>query len=683
MNRWRSFLLAAGVAVVGVSGYFLQTENGTLAPMARERVERGRAPRGGGSPTAGEASFALAQSYAYPYAGADRVPLCTDDPECVFVCHVGAVTGSATAWECKGHDGLSVGTVTDPGGTVIDSLIPGVKAREITAADAPSIASAAIDALFAPTQAYTVVVGGFTRASSSPNYFWADGDATVNITFQARTAGNMTCNNSVAAPLSSTSITNGWGLASCRWNGASEYKATVNLASNTTTDATGHGTPTGGGEWYMGTNSARSVSFDGPMVFVAGYSTSKSDAYMTTLMAKFYGTYSATGVLGSGVGQLTGEDNTATTGNVDMILPYGGQVISSSGALTSKGHTNTWAADALDLSTDTDIGTPTVNANVSSGPFAVWGKAAECDELVAANVLALDGKRGATAGTAAGYYNVSAFLKAGLTGVTRTKAQLCGVVAGGTGSACCNVTGLTSTATRFQCTILAAGGGITSVRPEVRVGNATPDVGSIQVCHRQHTYGPNTEPPEPDNTAHGNLYYSLDATADGWPNAALGGKREVAFIPKYDPDTQWVAGQTEAMRVLDSYVAAADHSVAFVFGYSTPARLLVTSRDAVGGNSDITVDGIGLTAGTPYAAALAWRPLGGGKCRLYAYLNACAGGVCNHPTTGDATTLVASDVTGTAVCPSTPTDALMGIRGPDVSAFPSSLTIIGVRNYSL
>lgn len=47
MNRWRSFLLAAGVAVVGVSGYFIQTENGTLAPIARERVERGRFPRGG------------------------------------------------------------------------------------------------------------------------------------------------------------------------------------------------------------------------------------------------------------------------------------------------------------------------------------------------------------------------------------------------------------------------------------------------------------------------------------------------------------------------------------------------------------------------------------------------------------------------------------------------------------
>lgn len=47
MNRWRSFLIAAGVAVVGVSGYFIQTENGTLAPIARERLERGRFARGG------------------------------------------------------------------------------------------------------------------------------------------------------------------------------------------------------------------------------------------------------------------------------------------------------------------------------------------------------------------------------------------------------------------------------------------------------------------------------------------------------------------------------------------------------------------------------------------------------------------------------------------------------------
>jgi len=47
MNRWRSFLLAAGVAVVGVSGYFLQTDRGNLAPSPRERVERGRFPRSG------------------------------------------------------------------------------------------------------------------------------------------------------------------------------------------------------------------------------------------------------------------------------------------------------------------------------------------------------------------------------------------------------------------------------------------------------------------------------------------------------------------------------------------------------------------------------------------------------------------------------------------------------------
>lgn len=51
MNRWRSFLLAAGVAVVGVSGYFITTEDGRVLPTgARERVERGRFGRDG-SPT--------------------------------------------------------------------------------------------------------------------------------------------------------------------------------------------------------------------------------------------------------------------------------------------------------------------------------------------------------------------------------------------------------------------------------------------------------------------------------------------------------------------------------------------------------------------------------------------------------------------------------------------------------
>ena len=48
MTRWRSFLAVLGIAAVGVSGYFLQTEDGrTLPTEGRYRDGRGRFGRGG------------------------------------------------------------------------------------------------------------------------------------------------------------------------------------------------------------------------------------------------------------------------------------------------------------------------------------------------------------------------------------------------------------------------------------------------------------------------------------------------------------------------------------------------------------------------------------------------------------------------------------------------------------
>jgi len=57
MNRWLSFLLAAGVAVVGVSGYLLQTDDGRVLSLPRERLGRGRLPRG--DTTAPAAAYAF------------------------------------------------------------------------------------------------------------------------------------------------------------------------------------------------------------------------------------------------------------------------------------------------------------------------------------------------------------------------------------------------------------------------------------------------------------------------------------------------------------------------------------------------------------------------------------------------------------------------------------------------
>ncbi len=615
MTRARAFFVAVGLTLVGAAGYFAQLT--TDQPMGgagvgRYRDGRGRIGRGGASTASAIAPFVLARTYSFPSTSADRVPLCTDDAECVAVCAVGAVTGSLSAWECKGHDGLAYGVVTDPGGTVVDSFIPGVKAREITGASAPSLASAALASLLNGS-AHTLVIGGMSRLDGSSYEYWFQD--TSGWFLVRENSGNVDYYDGINTTHKLSTINvNGYGIFSFRWNGTTGYSATGDWKPETATETIATARNTITSPFFFGTRPSRDLQLSGPAVFYAFYSAAKSDAAVQVITNKFYGVYNSGMSLTGGGGYLFSIDNTAVSGNFDVLYAEGNVAqalapsVTAAGLRSIRGHTNTWAADPFNLASDTDIGTPTVNANVSSGPFAVSRKAAECDELVASNVAALDGKRGATAGTAAGPYNVSAILKAGLTGVTRTKAQLCGVVAGGTGSACCNITGLTSTAARYSCGIVAVGGSITSVKPEVRVGNATPEVGSIQVCHRQHTAGSVMEPPDLDNVLHGDIYYTSGDPA-GWSSPALGAKYEVVHTPLYDPLTQWY-GATDAYYLFDVSHSSGSHSVGHVFGYTVAGRFLAIIRGPADEMDDIVVDGIGLTISQPYATSTEWRPTG-------------------------------------------------------------------------
>lgn len=644
----------------------------SVIPDGRVRSETRAVTSGGSGFNPGTPSIV----WSFPSADS-RIPACTSGENCVAQCGVGIRTGSLTAWECKGPTGSSLGTVTDPGtGTIIDSFIPGVKALEIASgADAPKVVSTAIDAIFQASTAHTVLMTGFGRGTTAPAAlpYWFDNSNDATGSFVVRSqSGEFRCIDYAIVTGAAVNGDEGWATTVCRRSGGTSYKSSVNDNTAEVTSATPVVGMTGGSNYWFGTREAKDLYLSGPVVVYTFYSDNKTDAQIAVIRSKTEGAYSAGGTLQQGNAQLQGIDNTATTGNVDIMFP-GSRLVSASGLLSSKAHTNTWAADPFDVTSWTDVGTPAVTAGTSAGPFYTYRRGNDCSNLADDAAGALEGKQGATAGTGEGYYTASLYLKAGTSGTVTTKARITITVAGGTGTGSCDFTDLTSTPQRKTCTVLAQGGGITSVRPSILVGTAATDTGSVQICHAQIVKSQAAEPPELDNSAHGSTYYFVDPIS--FPSSALGAKYEVVHTPLWNVGTEWFASGDEYYLFDTSAASNTEHSVAIIMDYTTAGRLLAVVRNA-SDISDITINGVVLVEGSTYATAIEWAPLGGGKCNVYVRHNICSGAASSCY----AETVIGSDITGNAFCPSTPTRMILGNRFSatiPTSAFFNQIRIYG------
>lgn len=609
--------------------------------------------------------------YVFP-SPARGMPPCTTAENCVASCSIGAVTGSSTAWECVGPTGSAVGTMTDPGGSIIESF--NGLAREIVGSDAPRVVSTALDAIFGASTAHTVVLVGFGRSTAPaalPYWLNNNDDPTGEFVMRSQSGDFRCIDYAIVTGAGSANGDDGWSMAACRRSGATSYTADLNVTQFSQTSATPVVGMSGGGSYWFGSRPAMDLYLAGPLRAAVFYSTEKTTSWLDHQRARVWGSYSDAGLVTGANGQLIGFDNTATTGNVDVFYP-GAQLVNDGGILTAAAHTNAWAADALSATSWVDVGTPSITSNVSSGPFSAWKKAAECDEIIDDSAAAFEGKQSLTAGTTAQFYNASCYLKAGTTGTTLTKARISITVAGGTGSTDCDFTGLTSTASRRECSALAAGGGITSVKASVLVGNTAAETGSIQACQCQLTATIPAEPPEPDSTAHGSLFYSTVATS--WPDPSTGGKYELIHTPLFDPAATWNGPQGTYYIFDASNAGDVDHTVSMIFGYTVPGRLLVVVRNA-GTVSDITIDGVSLTPSQLYASAVEWRPVGGGKCNVYVRHNACGAG----PASCYAQNIIGSDTTGNATCPEQPAKLTLGNRYD--GTVPTTGFISAVRVY--
>ncbi len=440
---------------------------------------------------------------------------------------------------------------------------------------------------------------------------------------------------------------------------------------------------TGSSSWKLGNKADGSLGLTGQWFFHAWYSEQKTLLQMRTLLAKLFGTYNADGIfeITSVTGQRLGIDNTASTGNIDIM--FNAPIVNIGGLRSVRGFTNTWAADSIALAGATDVGTPVIDNNGAAGPLFSYGNTNECDRMTTANVVALDGKKSAASmmtGSADNTnYDMSAYLMAGDAGVTTTKATLALITDGtfpdGGTAYYCPVTGLTNTATRYSCNAKVTGSP-TFVKGEILVGTATPDVGSIFVCQAQSTKSQATEPPTMTNDAQGDVAYVTTAAAN-WPATGTSGYYEHIFAPLYSPCTRWNDATNVIYNLDVSKPAGGSHDVVVAFGYTAACLMLVAIRGPADEMADFQINNVDLTPLQPYAVKVAWRSLGAGKCNTYAMLDSCGTAPlrANYGTEAlyttafraytdacDATTVIASDTTGTSICPGTPGLLTLGNR---------------------
>ncbi len=623
-----------------------------------------------------EAPFVLSTSYAFPGSGFGALPTCSSAESCAGQCRVAS---NHTSWECVKNDGTSLGTVTQGTSTQYGLAYPASAGLysmvDLTNSERPSMAtSPTLDAIWASD--WTVQLYGYPtdRGSGFEAYGdWSGLNGGTRYGLKLRTDGttlNGTFYESTARTASQASNLNGWAFVSARRYAGPHRIVRVSGADGTDVTTSGtQGSPTSG-SYYFGAEDDNTKQLFGPLTFVNFYSDDKTAAQLRAMAETFYGL--ATGAWNTASQGSTGVDQLAVNGTIAVLADSPGVVHQTLGLRTTEGtiNTNSWAADALAAGSWTDIGTSTVDSNVSQGPLYTWKYAAEADRINDANAVAFSGRESTgSAGNTAGPYTVSCYLAAGDSGLVTTKARL-RVDTDGSGSTNCDFSDLAATFTRRTCTANVTGSP-SFVRGRVLVGNATTDTGSILVSQCQLNKGWFASMPQVTNTAKGNSTFILDAS--GWPSTALGGKYEVIFTPLWNANTEW-SGQVDTIYLVDFYDASSVHTAVMLFGYNSAGNAMQRTQNDSGQTQFDTNIG-SLSVGQLYAVSLEWRPNGNGTCRVTSRFNTCSGSAsaCR------ATDQLAYEAAGQ--CPKQPVYTRLGDRHDGSS--PTDAWISAVRVYSL
>ena len=640
---------------------------------------RGRVSGGAATPP-GPAPFS--QDFSYIVSSGGAVPTCNAGNSCVASCKV-ASDGGADGWVCYDVNGAVIGPVTQGTSTSYRTTQFGVKTMvDVTSASHPYSVMDSIRTAF--NGDFTILIGGYATTLSSGVYQHL---FEVNSTGQGITIRNeggamrtyatgLSTYNTIDA---ASSAQNGWALLSLRRGNGKWANGINGTEGSLVNDTSGMVTYAAGAQYEFGDRQAATLPMRGPFAFWNLYTTGDA-GLIETSRREFFGA-PANMASGNGTGSLCleydgGSSECFLTGS-SMVGPLG--LSTQNGANTQ----NLFAADNFDVSSWVDVGTPVVTASMGAGPWFVWKNQMACSLMEDDTAGALEGKRGANSYVAdtLGHdsYRASFWISAGDAGADVTKARIAFNVTGGgwddAGTSFnCDTTGLDYTVRRVDCTSppFWPDAGSPTVKADLLVGNAAAEQGSLIVCGGKVEPRPWVDPFAPTNTSIGNSSQYVDPSAWSFSAGGGGGKVEVVFAPRWDPLNDWQSSQ-DVIYLFDASNSLPTHAVLMIFGYSQAGRALARIGNA-GANTDIAVDGVGLTPGQFYAVSIEWR--GSSTCDAVFRLDSCGS---TAPGSCHATTSIGTFTAG--ACPDTITEAKIGTRYDNT--INSSLNFYSLTTYHL
>lgn len=585
-------------------------------------------------------SKAFEQLFPSPFAW--HVPACADGSEgpCVF-CAIGALDGSTTQFQCVKEDGGSAGTVVDPGGPTYPGPIPGLYAREIDGTNFPKLYNdgGLLDTF--SRDGGTIMIAGYSRGGPSGyDYLLTDNNSTGCFLLR-NDHGIMTYQwGALTQPIDGNNTLtevnrNGWGTFTMRYTAGVDAGAgpAGTYLMNAGGDITRFekvlvGTPgiDCASPWNFGARDTGDLNQSGPALFYWFAPGARSDDWVANHTQAVYGMPNNTGWLDrfiSGLSYNTGADNTATTGNID-VMQAGTWVVDQAGVHGISGSaTNYVGADPTDLSSNTKIGGATVITNVSRGPLANFKNGAECDRIVCPSAGAAVLTRDAGISGFTNWWDLTAYPKASDAGTAnqlRLWIRSDGTFPDGGHEFDCDYSDLAYTTwPRHECRAPISGS------PTYAIGGAAClAAGTFEICHWQFTNTTSAQPPTIDGNirSSGDQTYATLPASFGQADAGPMGV-ELLWTAINDANTEWTTAN-DVQYPLDleqgPTYGLGDHANVFAFGYTSPGLDLLTHRDGTtlcgGGTCDFHVSGRTYKRGHTYADRFESFPVsvGSNKC---------------------------------------------------------------------
>lgn len=350
--------------------------------------------------------------------------------------------------------------------------------------------------------------------------------------------------------------------------------------------------------------------------------------------------------------------------------------------------TSSTAFSAMDLGAKTDVGTPIVSPNTTSGPMSRFRNTAEADTLDDNDVGVSEGKSTPSAGTTLDTYTYSVIIQPGTQSAIMISVQTDGTgttedtIANIASDAACPAERLTGW---YRCSVTATiTGSPTTITGRLLVGDAAGDTGTVIVSHMQLERADWAASPKSESTI--TVAESIvvpETEVDTWfggqTGAAMSLGGEVSVV--WTPDMTIPSGGDGQFQFLFCIrgengpgITAIDHKLCLLRypaaqgGAWTLILRNSTTLDSNDTDTAATVNTHVETAGTQYVMRARWTPCGTGLCH-YIYRDTCA-----DETTCTATTLIGSDVTGNKYVSDYNSDeACIGCRDDAPSGYSSHL----------